>query len=115
MNIYVLIPVFNRLCCTKTIIKCLRRQTYKKYLKVYVVNDGSTDGTENWLNEQPDIVTLKGDGSLFWSGAINLGLKNIVKKLKCKAGGSVSSTSEKTEDDGGWKLWKKPEWMKKKN
>tara|TARA_B100001123_G_C14820385_1_gene831951 strand:- start:447 stop:677 length:231 start_codon:yes stop_codon:yes gene_type:complete len=40
---------------------------------------------------------------------------NIVKKLKCKAGGSISSTSEKTEDDGGWKLWKKPEWMKKKN
>ena len=38
-----------------------------------------------------------------------------MKKLKCKAGGSVSSTSEKTEDDGGWKLWKKPEWMKKKN
>ena len=40
---------------------------------------------------------------------------NIVKKIKCKAGGSISSASEKTEDDGGWKLWKKPEWMKKKN
>jgi len=41
---------------------------------------------------------------------------NIVKKLKCKAGASMSSESEKTESkEGGWKLWKKPEWMKKKN
>ncbi len=79
MYIYVLIPVFNRLHCTKTIIKCLRRQTYKKYLKVYVVDDGSTDETETWLNEQLDIISIKGNGNLFWSGAINLGLKNIVK------------------------------------
>ena len=40
---------------------------------------------------------------------------NILKKLKCKAGDTGTETSS-TEDDGsGWKLWKKPEWMKKKN
>ena len=52
---------------------------------------------------------------------------NIVGKLFCKAKsnyGSESSSSESSsseasssteEESTGWKLWKKPEWMKKKN
>ena len=45
---------------------------------------------------------------------------NVLKKLKCKTGSSdTSASSETTEatekDEGGWKIWKKPEWMKKKN
>ena len=47
---------------------------------------------------------------------------NIVAKLLCKAKsnyGSESSSSEASngteEESTGWKLWKKPEWMKKKN
>ena len=48
---------------------------------------------------------------------------NIVGKLFLKAtsgsgislGNSNSDSSSSTEDDGGWKIWKKPEWMKKKN
>ena len=52
---------------------------------------------------------------------------NVIKKLQCKAGKDVSSdtstTTEKSTDtstttekkEGGWKIWKKPEWMKKKN
>ena len=40
---------------------------------------------------------------------------NIIKKLKCKAGQTDGGTeTSSTEDSGaGWKLWKKPEWMKK--
>ena len=47
---------------------------------------------------------------------------NIVGKLFCKATSNISSgsnsseTSNSTEEEStGWKLWKKPEWMKKKN
>ena len=47
---------------------------------------------------------------------------NIVGKLFCKAksnvgtGSSSSEASNSTEEEStGWKLWKKPEWMKKKN
>ena len=46
---------------------------------------------------------------------------NIIKKLKCKAGGDVSMNAENskttTEKKDGIlsKIWKKPEWMKKKN
>ena len=52
---------------------------------------------------------------------------NIVGKLFCKAtsnygsgsSSSASSSSEASdsteEESTGWKLWRKPEWMKKKN
>jgi hypothetical protein len=47
---------------------------------------------------------------------------NIVGKLFCKVktnAGSESSSSETSnsteEESTGWKIWKKPEWMKKKN
>ena len=47
---------------------------------------------------------------------------NIVGKLFCKAksnvdsGSNSSEASNSTEEEStGWKIWKKPKWMKKKN
>ena len=41
---------------------------------------------------------------------------NIFKKIKCNITGKTeASVSTKTEKGSGWKIWKKPEWMKKKN
>ena len=41
---------------------------------------------------------------------------NIVGKLFCKATAETqSNNTSSSEEEGGWKLWKKPEWMKKKN
>ena len=47
---------------------------------------------------------------------------NIVGKLFCKAKSNYgttstsSNTSNSTEKENtGWKIWKKPEWMKKNN
>jgi len=44
---------------------------------------------------------------------------NILKKLKCKSTGnsefSNQASNSNTEKKSGWKLWKKPKWMKKKN
>jgi len=80
MNIYVIIPVYNRIHYTKKIISCLRSQTLRNNIKIIVVDDGSTDGTGKWLKKQNDVETLKGNGKLLWSGAVNLAIKNILKK-----------------------------------
>lgn len=77
--IYVLIPVHNRLNFTKQIINCLRDQEIEEEIKLIVINDGSSDGTKEWLNNQKDIETLDGNGKLLWGGAIELGLKYIFK------------------------------------
>ena len=75
--IYVIIPVFNRIEKTKSIISCLREQTAKDFFHTIIIDDGSTDGTSEWLIKQNDIKTIKGTGNLLWGGAINLGFNYL--------------------------------------
>jgi GT2 family glycosyltransferase len=77
MRIFVLIPVFNRLHHTKYIIDVLRGQTLASSMRIVVIDDGSTDGTMAFLSAQPDVFVIKGDGNLWWGGAINEGLKYV--------------------------------------
>jgi len=77
MTVHVVIPVFNRLVLTQSLIACIRRQKLNRALQMWVVDDGSTDGTSEWLSAQEDIAVLKGDGSLFWGGAIDLALREL--------------------------------------
>lgn len=80
-EIAILIPVFNKLSLT---IKCLeslvplidseKLSFYSAY--IVVIDDGSSDGTSDWISQHyPDITLLKGDGNLWWSGGINMGVK----------------------------------------
>ncbi len=76
--IHVIIPVFNRLAMTQTMVDCLRAQTCLPLLRIWVVDDGSTDGTADWLAMQADIQTVAGDGTLFWGGAVDAALCKIL-------------------------------------
>ena len=79
MTINIIIPVFNRLNETKKIIANLRSQKTSEKIKILIVDDGSTDGTSNWLRLQNDLFFLKGNGKLLWAGAVNLGVNYIIQ------------------------------------
>ena len=81
MKVFALIPVLNRLDGTREIVGCLRRQTGVS-VQIVVVDDGSTDGTRDYLAQQPDIIALAGDGNLWWAGAIQLALRTIHPLIK---------------------------------
>lgn len=49
------VVTFNRLNDLKICIETLRAQTRKLDL-IYVINNGSTDGTDEWLATQPDLT-----------------------------------------------------------
>jgi GT2 family glycosyltransferase len=55
---------FNRLELLKKVLNSLRIQT-KKIDKIIIINNGSTDGTAEWLSEQNDIevITQSNSGS----------------------------------------------------
>lgn len=75
-TVHVLVPVFNRLALTREMLASLHRQVGVT-LRIVIVDDGSTDGTADFLASQPDVVTLKGDGNLWWAGAMDLALRHI--------------------------------------
>lgn len=80
--VYVLIPVHNRLACTERVIECLRRQEGSSRIVIVIIDDGSSDGTADYLAAQPDVVTLTGDGTLFWGGAIQMGLDHALGRCE---------------------------------
>ncbi len=88
-SICILIPVFNEIKYTqqcianlKNCISKYREITSDHYeIEIVVIDDGSTDGTSEWLKEKhPDVGLCFGDGNLFWSASINLGIKYALSK-----------------------------------
>jgi len=78
-NIAILITCYNR---KETTLACLRQvvSDSKKFndivIKVYLVDDGSTDGTSFAIeNEFPFIKIINGTGNLFWAGGMRLAWK----------------------------------------
>lgn len=56
-TVSVIIPTYNRLDVLQRALESVRQQSYAPY-EIIVVDDGSTDGTKNWLEDvgKPDIV-----------------------------------------------------------
>ena len=81
--IYVIIPVHNRIRYTVECIKSLKKQDCVSKLKIFLVDDGSTDNTKKIINNKfPEVKILEGDGNLFWGGAANYGIKQVLKLSK---------------------------------
>ncbi len=75
--LYIIVPVFNRISSTLSFIKSLYAQEFKNFTLI-VVDDGSTDGTREIIeNKYPKTVILEGSGDLFWGGGINRGLEYV--------------------------------------
>jgi len=73
--IYIVIPVFNRKQYTRDCLESLRVQTFKDF-KTIVVDDGSTDGTQEMIkSEYPEVVLLETKGDLFWTATTNMGIR----------------------------------------
>lgn len=57
MDISIIIPTHNRLwSLPKTIESC---QSTQCHIEIIVVDDGSTDGTWEWLQQQPNLITIR--------------------------------------------------------
>jgi GT2 family glycosyltransferase len=71
----IVIPVHNRKRFTYECLCSLEKQTLRADF-ILVVDDGSTDGTAEMLEEDfPDVIVLKGNGNLFWTAAVNRGVR----------------------------------------
>ena len=71
-NIPFVIPVHNRLNYTKEclhIFNELKENSFfqNNHVQIVIVDDGSTDGTGDWIRANyPDVIVLEGDGNLWY-------------------------------------------------
>ncbi|MFW5645413.1 MAG: glycosyltransferase family 2 protein [Bacteroidota bacterium] len=82
----ILIPVFNGLDYTKNCLRnlktVLKDHEEKDQVSLIISDDNSKDGTSGWVKEHyPEVVVLKGDGNLWWSGGINLASRYAIEEL----------------------------------
>jgi len=74
--VYILIPAHNRKQITLKCLATLGQADYLERYHVVVVDDGSTDGTAEAIHTlYADATVLKGDGNLWWTGAIKKGME----------------------------------------
>ena len=76
-QVAILVVTYNRQSLLKECVESLRSQTYGDR-DIIVVNNGSTDGTLDWLREQHDIITIT-QGNLGGAGGFYTGLKYIAE------------------------------------
>lgn len=78
--VHCIIPTFNRVDRLKQCINYLNQQDYPR-INIIVVNDGSTDGTSDYLKQlsMPNLVIINGDGNLWWGGSMYEGICYVLE------------------------------------
>jgi len=85
--ISLIIPIYNRLEVTKQglfyifqSVMLYNSNVFRNYIvKIIVVDDGSTDGSYEWIAEfYPEIDLIKSKGDLWWTGAVNMGINHAL-------------------------------------
>lgn len=72
------VVTYNRLAYLKDLIASLRGQTYADQ-RIVVVNNGSTDGTGEWLAEQDDVEVVS-QGNVGGAGGFFTGMKYAAER-----------------------------------
>ena len=75
----IVIPVFNQLEYTKNCLESIRMNTRIPY-EVIVVNDGSTDGTVEYLKTQKDLIVITNGKNYGYPYSCNQGIRRSVNR-----------------------------------
>lgn len=79
MKIGYFVLTYNRLELVKRTIEAVRNQTYKDF-DIFVVNNGSIDGTKEWLETQPDITAITVEKNIGAAYGFYIGVQELYNR-----------------------------------
>lgn len=85
VKVALIFPIFNKLDYTEKgladIYACFNaKSTETLPIDIVITDDGSTDGSYEWIRAHyPNVNLLKGDGTLWWSGGINKAIRYVLE------------------------------------
>lgn len=80
----IIVPIYNRINVTReglrhittAVTTYLQNSSDPAGIELIVVDDGSTDGSKEWIRHNyPQISILSGTGDLWWTGSVNMGIR----------------------------------------
>ena len=75
-SVYIIVPIHNRKEVTLKCMNSLEQCNLGKQYRIVVVDDGCTDGSKDLIVKRfPKVIILQGNGSLWWTGAIKMGMQ----------------------------------------
>jgi len=78
-KIFICITIKDRIKFTLACIKSIYAQNYKN-IQIIISDDASIDNSAEIIKSNfSDVIILKGDGNLWWTGGINLCIKEALK------------------------------------
>ena len=77
VKITIVTPSYNRAHTLTRVYDSLKNQTFKDF-KWIIMDDGSTDGTQEWLNAQKDIIVIT-QQNLGGAGGFFTGMKYVAE------------------------------------
>lgn len=89
-KVILILPIYNNLHFTVKALNSLEKKLsiiHSNFgtliFDIIIIDDGSSDGSSEWVSENyPKVIILRGDGNLWWSGAVNLGVKYAIESLR---------------------------------
>ncbi|HMF69866.1 MAG TPA: glycosyltransferase family 2 protein [Flavitalea sp.] len=106
--ISVVIPIYNRLEITKQGLSYIDKAVsyynskfpLKATVNIVIVDDGSTDGSDEWIRANyPAVIVLKTKGNLWWTGAVNWGIQYVLDNFKESQGVILQNDDVVVEQD----------------
>lgn len=76
--ISIIIPIYNEIEKLPQLIKLL--EPYKYNNQIIIINDGSQDGTREFLDDQSDLIIIHHDKNFGKGTAVRTALKNVTKE-----------------------------------
>ena len=83
MKLSVIVPVYNEENTVRQLLKSVEAVQLQDGVEkeIIVIDDGSSDGTSQAIRDRfPNVYVLQGDGSLWWAGATNLGIRHALQR-----------------------------------